>query len=401
MKKAIVLVLALTLQVEAVTPREYVFRISTDGKTFRQIGEPLDGRTLKAPDLWGFTGAVCGVYASTILPEPPAVGTRLPRGEAPEALKQAADDYLQTLADADEDIHSLMVLQHGKVLVDRHPAPDTAHFMMSVSKTFTSLAVGFAIHEGLLRLDDRLVDLFPESVPDSAQEALSRMTIRHLLMMNSGHGTDPTGRVWQGEWLFDGDWVREFLLHPVDYEPGTCYLYNTLGTFVLSAAVQRVSGQKTVDFLDSRLWRPLGIPKPRWDENPAGINLGGWGLFLRTEDMAKVGLCLLQKGVFDGRQVIPADWVAEMSANQTPCCPAGLNSRTMGRFNISPDSDWIQGYGYQMWRCYPEGVFRADGAWGQYIIVIPDRDAVVVMTGRTRDMAWQLQQVWERILPAL
>ena len=216
----------------------------------------------------------------------------LPRGKATKQLDEAMAAYLQAVNDCSEELHSIMVVQHGKVLEEKFFVPDTAHVLHSVSKTFTSTAVGFAISEGLLKLDDKIVDIFPESVPENASDTLKRVTIRNLLTMNSGHGTDPTGSIRRG----DGDWVRGFMEWPLEYEPGTCYCYNSLGTYVLSAAVQKVTGQKIVDYLDTRLWQPLGIEKPRWQESPAGINTGGWGLYLHTQDLAKMGLCILNGG---------------------------------------------------------------------------------------------------------
>lgn len=321
----------------------------------------------------------------------------LPRSKASAQMDKAMSEYLQTVKDCAEDLHSIMVVQHGKVLAEHFFVPDTAHVLHSVSKTFTSTAVGFAISEGLLHLDDKIVDLFPESVPENASDTLSRITIRHLLTMNSGHGKDPTGSVRSN----DGDWVRGFMEWPIEYEPGTCYCYNSLGTYVLSAAVQKVTGQKVVDYLESRLWQPLGIEKPKWLESPAGINTGGWGLYLHTEDLAKMGLCILNGGKFAGKQVIPADWVKEMSAKQVPCCPAGTNEVQMRERNVDPaTSDWLQGYGYQMWRCR-HNAFRADGAYGQYIIVIPEKDAVVVTTAQIGDMQEEINLIWDHILPAL
>ena len=321
----------------------------------------------------------------------------LPRGKASAQTDKAMSEYLKAVKDCAEDLHSIMVVQHGKVLAEHFFVLDTAHVLHSVSKTFTSTAVGFAISEGLLHLDDKIVDLFPESVPENASDTLSRITIRHLLTMNSGHGKDPTGSVRSN----DGDWVRGFMEWPIEYEPGTCYCYNSLGTYVLSAAVQKVTGQKVVDYLESRLWQPLGIEKPKWLESPAGINTGGWGLYLHTEDLAKMGLCILNGGKFAGKQVIPADWVKEMSAKQVPCCPAGTNEVQMRERNVDPaTSDWLQGYGYQMWRCR-HNAFRADGAYGQYIIVIPEKDAVVVTTAQIGDMQEEINLIWDHILPAL
>ena len=329
----------------------------------------------------------------------------LPRKAASPELEAAFASYLQAVADSSEDLHSVMVLQHGAVLAEKQIAPDTAHIMNSVSKTFTATAVGFAITEGLLKLEDKIVDLFLESVPEQPQEYLADITIRNLLTMNSGHGKDPTyvTRVQ------DCDWIQAFMEWPIEYEPGTCYCYNSLGTYLLSAAVQKVTGQKVVDYLDTRLWQPLGIEKPFWEESPAGVNTGGWGLFLRTEDLARMGLTLLNGGKFGGKQVIPASWVAEMSKNQVPSVNAGINERRMKDLvaqrpeitYFSPEkSDWVQGYGYQMWRCR-HNAFRADGANGQYIIVIPEKDAVVVTTAHIQNMQQEINLIWDHLLPAL
>lgn len=321
----------------------------------------------------------------------------LPRGKATPAMDEAFAAYLQAVADSAEDLHSIMVLQHGKVLEEKMFVPDTAHILNSVSKTFTSTAVGFAISEGLLSLDDKIVDLFPDQVPENASDTLRRVTVRHLLTMNSGHGTDPTYAIRSQ----DIDWIRAFMEWPLKFEPGTCYCYNSLGTYVLSAAVQKVTGQKVVDYLDTRLWQLLGIDKPKWLESPAGINTGGWGLYLKTEDLARMGLCILNGGKFNGKQVIPADWVAEMSANQVPSSPAGLNLEQMRALGMDPDnSDWLQGYGYQMWQCRHDA-FRADGANGQYILILPKQDAVVVTTAHIDNMQQELNLIWDYLLPVL
>jgi len=331
----------------------------------------------------------------------------LPRGKASSAMDEAFASYLQAVADSSEQLHSILILQHGKVLEEQFFVPDTAHILNSVSKTFTATAVGFAIQEGLLSLDDRIVDLFPESLPDHVSDTLARMTLRHLLTMNSGHGKDPTYGVRSG----DGDWVKGFMEWPIDYEPGTCYCYNSLGTYVLSAAVQKVTGQKVVDYLEPRLWQPLGIEKPYWQESPAGVNTGGWGLYLHTEDMARMGLCLLNGGKYRGKQVIPADWVREMSAAQVPSVSAGVNERQVAELRTDPShpfydyfdpekSDWQQGYGYQMWRCRHDA-FRADGANGQYILILPKQDAVIVTTADIQNMRQELNLIWDYLLPAL
>ena len=233
---------------------------------------------------------------------------KLPRKQASPGLDAAFAAYLQAKDEAGQDIHSIMILQHGKVLEEKWMSegqPDSAHIMNSVSKTFTATAVGLAIAEGRLSLEDKVVDFFPDKVPENASDTLKSVTVRHLLTMNCGHGTDPTFAVRQGE----KDWVTAFLEWPVDHEPGSYYCYNTIGTYVLSEIVQKVTGQKVNDYLEPRLWKPLGINKPHWEESPTGANCGGWGLYLKTEDMAKMGQLLLQEGKWKGRRILPAEWL--------------------------------------------------------------------------------------------
>lgn len=337
----------------------------------------------------------------------------LPRGEATAELNTAMDNYLAAVAAAGEDLHSVMVLQHGKVLEERwlgEGNPDSAHILNSVSKTFTSTAVGLAISEGKLQLTDRLVSFFPDQLPETPSDNLQAITVRDLLTMNCGHDTDPTGTIRNAE---GSDWVKAFLAYPVDHKPGTYYCYNSLGTYMLSAIVQKVTGEKVVDYLYPRLFQPLGIDKPRWDESPQGINCGGWGLYLKTEDLAKMGQLLLQHGQWNGRQLLPAEWVAEASKAQVASVPAGTdpqqsvqlqdaersgNLASMGEQAVN--SDWLQGYGYQMWRCR-HNAFRADGANGQYILVLPDQDAVIVTTAHIENMQEELNLIWDNLLPAL
>ena len=320
------------------------------------------------------------------------------RAKTKSLMATAMDGYLQAAADQKLNIQSVMVLQHGKVVYEKWQnggEPGKPHILNSVSKTFTSAAVGLAINEGLLSLDDKLVSFFPDDLPASPSENLKKITIRHLLTMNCGHDSEPSRKK-------EGDtWVRTFLAWPVNQEPGTYYCYNSMGTYMLSAIVQKVTGQKVVDYLQPRLFDPLGIDAPHWDESPEGINCGGWGLYLKTEDLAKMGQLLLQKGKWNGKQVLPAEYVAEASRAQVPCQPSGVKPSQLAERGLTAESsDWVQGYGYQMWRCR-HNAFRADGAGGQYIIVIPEKDAVVVNTADLHDMQAEINLVWDHILPAL
>jgi CubicO group peptidase (beta-lactamase class C family) len=170
---------------------------------------------------------------------------------------------------------------------------------------------------------------------------------------------------------------------------------------MLSAIVQKVTGEKVVDYLDSRLFQPLHIDKPKWEESPQGINTGGWGLYLKTEDLAKMGQLLLQNGEWNGKQLIPSEWVAEMSKKQVESVNPGTRMEDAAAKGMTKEtSDWMQGYGYQMWMCRP-ACFRADGARGQYIIVIPGKNAVIAITSDNGDLQGELNLVWDRILPVL
>ena len=323
----------------------------------------------------------------------------LPRAETPDNVATAMDTFFQEAANDSMDVHSVMIVKDGSVIYSRWQSQgvDTVpHVLHSVSKTFTATAVGLAIVDGKMALTDKVIDYFPDNLPAEVSDNLKAMTVRDLLTMSCGHDVEPSFR---GN--AEQDWVTAFLAHPVVHEPGTFYLYNSLGTYMLSAIVQKVTGEKVVDYLTPRLFEPLHIDKPQWDESPQGINTGGWGLYLKTEDLAKMGQLLLQKGEWNGKQLIPAEWVAEMSKKQVDSVNPGTRLEDAAAKGMTVEtSDWMQGYGYQMWRCRP-GCFRADGARGQYIIVVPDKNAVIAITSDVENLQGELNLVWKNILPAL
>lgn len=323
----------------------------------------------------------------------------LPRAETPDSVAKAMEGFFQAAADDSMDIHSVMIVKDGSVIYSHWQSEgvdSVPHVLHSVSKTFTATAVGLAIADGKMALTDKVIDYFPDKLPAEVSENLKAMTVRDLLTMSCGHDVEPSFRGAP-----DQDWVTAFLAHPVVHEPGTFYLYNSLGTYMLSAIVQQVTGEKVVNYLTPRLFEPLHIDKPRWEESPQGINCGGWGLYLKTEDLAKMGQLLLQKGEWNGQQLIPAEWVAEMSKKQVESINPGTRIEQAAERGMTKEtSDWMQGYGYQMWRCRPD-CFRADGARGQYIIVVPDKNAVIAITSNVEDLQGELNLVWNRILPVL
>ncbi len=188
---------------------------------------------------------------------------------------------------------------------------------------------------------------------------------------------------------------------PVVHEPGTFFVYNSFGTYMVSAILQKVTGQDLVEYLYPRLFRPLGIVGVSWLESPQGASTGGWGLYLRTEDLAKMGQFILQKGQWNGKQLISAEWIEEMSSTQIESLPAGVRKEQLKEFKLAAKtSDWLQGYGYQMWRCR-NNAFRADGANGQFILILPEKNAVIAMTANNPNMQAQLNLIWKHILKTL
>jgi CubicO group peptidase (beta-lactamase class C family) len=316
-------------------------------------------------------------------------GRKLPRA-SPEAVGIAPAAVL-AFVDAVEQkvggLHSFMLLRHGKVAAEgwwAPYAPQHPHMLFSLSKSFTSTAVGLAVSEGRLTVDAPVVSFFPGDAPPSPGENLAAMRVRHLLSMATGHDKDATGPTTSAS---DGNWVKAFLALPVEHEPGTHFVYNSAATYMLSAIVQKLTGSTVLEYLRPRLFDPLGIEGQTWESCPKGINVGGWGLTVKTEDIARFGQLYLQKGQWKGRQLVPEKWIAEATSKQIA---NGTNE----------NSDWNQGYGYQFWRCR-HGAFRGDGAFGQYCIVMPSQDAVLTITSGISDMQAVLNAAWDHLLPAM
>jgi CubicO group peptidase (beta-lactamase class C family) len=321
-------------------------------------------------------------------------GASLPRStpEAQGVSSAGIQAFLDAIAKSNHELHSFMMLRHGHVIAEGWWAPygpEYVHTMYSMSKSFTSTAVGFAVAEGKLTVEDKVISFFPDDLPPKISDHLAALRVKDLLTMSVGNEKEPTGVTVASE-----NWVKTFLSQNIIHQPGTVFLYNSAATYMCSAIVQKVTGQKIVDYLEPRLFWPLGITQARWEECPRGINTGGWGLSVQTETLAKFGQLFLQQGNWQGRQIIPAAWVNEATSfhiQQTPPAkPARPNEK----------NDWLQGYGYQFWRSQ-HGAYRGDGAFGQFTIVLPEQDAVIVMTGESPNMQGELDLVWEHLLPAL
>lgn len=321
----------------------------------------------------------------------------LRRAKPSAAMREGFEKYVKAVSDENLDIHSIMVIQHGKVLEEKWwegHSRDEAHEMYSVSKSFTSIAVGILVDEGKISLEDQVLSFFPDQAPEFPSEKMKQMKVKHLLTMNTGFAKSP-GK--------NAGTVSKFLSLDPDYLPGTHFCYCGCATYMLSAIVQKVSGEKLLDFLKPRLFEPLGIENPKWRKSNEGITMGSSDLRIRTEDMARFGLMLLHKGKWLGRRIVSARWIEEASSWKSESRPSGSNAASLSRMGITfENSDWRRGYGYQFW-ISSHNAFRATGAFGQFIIVIPDKDAVIVHTAKTAQSRKQaaLDLIWKYIYPAL
>jgi CubicO group peptidase (beta-lactamase class C family) len=295
--------------------------------------------------------------------------------------------FLEAIKQSKQEFHSLMILRHGNVVAEGWWAPYSSEHrqqLYSLSKSFTGTAIGLAASEGLLTVDDPVIKFFPEYQPSEVSDNLAALKIRHLLSMSVGHAKDsilileasPAGVPWE----------KTFLSLPVVYAPGSRFLYNSGASFMLSAIIKKVTGKNAHEYLKPRLYQPLAITNTTWGENWEGINMGASHLRMPTEDIAKFGQLYLQKGMWNGKQVISPEWVAAASSKQIE--------------NGHNDSSWGYGYGYQFW-LNPPGGFRADGAFGQFSMILPELDAVVAITSESIDTKTTMQIVWDKLLPEM
>ena len=308
------------------------------------------------------------------------VSTPSAQGVAPEGLA-AFLDALE--ADPHVEPHGLIVQRHGHRILEGYWAPHPPgqlRQVYSLSKTFTGSALGLQIDEGRLGLDDLVADHLPELLA-GADERTRRIRIRHLASMSSGHDR---------EMLIDAraadqdDLVAGFFRLPPDHEPGSYFAYSQPPVLALAMVLQRLAGTRLVDYLRPRLFDPLGLGEVRWDQYRPGIDLGFGGMFTTLDAIARLGQVYLDDGVWEGRRILPEGWVAEAARVQVA-----------NPMRVEPD--WRQGYGLLVWM--GQHGYRGDGAFGQYMIVLPDQDMVVAFFSATDPMQAVMDQIWQILLP--
>jgi CubicO group peptidase (beta-lactamase class C family) len=301
--------------------------------------------------------------------------------------------WVKALEEAKLEVHGFVMLRHGEPVAEGwwNPyAPETPHILHSLSKSFTSTAIGFAVSEGLLTVEDTVVSFFPDKLPDALTTNARAMKVKHLLMMGTGHKADFTDSAFARA---DGDWVRNFFEHAPEEAPGSLFVYNNMATYMCSAIVTKLTGLSVHDYLMPRLFIPLGIGNPYWTACPKGNSAGAFGLRLTTRQISRFGQFLLQKGMWEGRQLLPASWIEEASGIRISS--AGPDDKA-----DTPANEWNGGYGYQFWKCL-DGSYRADGAFGQICVVSEKHDVVLAFNSGMNDVGQALGLVWEHIWPGL
>lgn len=288
------------------------------------------------------------------------------------------------------ELHSLMILRHGKVCEEAWWKPydsGTPQTMFSFSKSITSTAVGFAVQEGLLSLDEKLVDLFPDETPENPSENLKEADVYSLLTMSCGHESDIYYKLKSYE-----NWIYDFMHADFKYKPGTMFQYNSTGTDMLCAIIKKKTGMNVSAYLKPRLFDKIGMTNISCRLLPGDIEMGGSGFRVKTEDMARLGQFYLNRGVWNGEHLLNEEWIDMATSRQIS---------TVNPVFDNHDSNWQHGYGFQFWRCIPDGLYRADGAYGQFAIMVPDKDVVIAITSASFQPDRLLNIVWEKLLPGI
>lgn len=297
--------------------------------------------------------------------------------------RSAAADFTAACETEQLDLHSVLVMYHGTVVAEAYRAPFdavTPHRMYSVTKSFVSSAIGLAIADGLLTVEDRVVDIFPDLAPYPIDEHLAELRVRHLLTMSAEHAPRQGPRT--------APTVAAFLAERLSLPPGSRFEYSNFCSYMLAAIVQRLTGETLDEYLRPRLFEPLEIAARPWLTSEEGVNNGGWGLHLTTREMARLGQLYLQQGLWQGNRILPRAWVAEAT---------GKRAELWGNAGAP---DWTAGYGYQFWQGR-HGSYRADGLLGQFCLLLPRLDALIAVTAGTLKTQRILDLAWERLLPAL
>lgn len=274
-------------------------------------------------------------------------------------------DFLKIRDEKELKIEALAIADRERILCEKHYVYDYPRNIYSHTKSYMVTAAAMAIGDGLLSLDTRLTDLFPEDVPEDADPRLFTITLRNLLTMASGFGKPYL--MGEGRRKGEGfpDYMKYMLSRPILKDPGSFFDYSTADSILAGRMIEKVTGKQLESYLYERLFTKLGQGFPQWECDPEGHPIGGGGMFMKLSDMLKIGQLYLNDGVWQGERLLSSDWVKEATREQISTDP-------------NPDNYvWRCGYGYQFWMCPYEGSYRADGAYGQITLVLPKQELIV------------------------
>ena len=291
----------------------------------------------------------------------------------------AVTEFMDSCKKSKTDIHSFVVIHNGAIKLKIAPLPYSFEYkqhLYSLSKSFSATAVGFLIDDEIIGIEDKIIDIFKDKCPDKIGRNLSKMRIKHLLSMNTGHNACLLYNICGRE-----DPVSEFLRFEPENEPGTHFMYNNAATYILSEIVRKFTNMSMFDFLSIRLFEPLKITNTHWDSFTCGNSQAALGLYASAEDMAKLGLLYLNKGVYNGKRILSEKWT-------------NMAVRPWSKNNSDASPDWAAGYGFQFWRNAAEG-FRGDGAFGQLCVVLPSKNMVLSVQAYSEDTQAELNYLYE------
>lgn len=278
-------------------------------------------------------------------------------------MEKALLDFLSRVQAQNLGVEAIAVATPDDILFEHHFVRCAARNIYSHSKSFTSTAVGLAIGDGLLSLDDRPVDFFPESLPADIDAGWQKVTLRHCLMMSSGAGVPLLMMDKRGKGEGFPDYLRYIFSHPITVEPGTQHLYSNGDTYLCGRMVEKVTSKTLTAYLYERLLRPMGIDYPAWEADPQGHTFGASGMYLPIRSQIRLGQLYLGQGKWQGQQLLDPAWVQAAGSKQID---------TAGE-----ESTWLCGYGYQFWSLGYPGAYRADGAYGQITAILPEKNLTV------------------------
>ena len=294
------------------------------------------------------------------------------------STKAVADFFRNTKA-KNNNIHTLLVIHNGEVKAKIAPKPYSCEFkaqLYSLSKSFTSTAIGFLVDDGIISVDDKIIDIFSDKLPEEVSDNLKAMTVKHVLSMNTGHDSCHLHQIRTTD-----DPIKELLSYEIEHKPGTHFTYNNAATYMLSEIVTKYTGMTAFDFLNLRLFKPLGIKNIRWDTFPSGKSQGAVGVYATVDDIAKLGQLYLNKGIWNGKRILSEEWVKDATYPHSDTTNNGTG-------------DWVAGYGYQIFRNERDG-FRGDGAMGQFSLVFPKRNMVIAMQTVSIDTQYDVTAAYD------